>query len=618
MKIMNNKMNKQNLATLLVLCLCVGMLAACTTPGSQTVTVSSTTQATTVTTTTQATTATTAEEATTTETTGTPGLVTPISAEPVTLTAAVMQDEAYGRPTEEVWFWKYLSTYHNLNFEVEQILTSAIVERKSLMFASNSLPDMLLGLNISPTEFVKYGQNEGQLLALSDYISTETTPNIVKLFADIPEAKVAVTLPDNKIYGLPIIGLTYNMGYYNGDCWWYNQNWFTELGIAMPTTVDEMMAALRAIKAAAGTGSIPEDVIPLGGSSNAQMPYWLLMNAFGFVTSGSTFTDMALVDGVPQVVCYDKERFPAMLECLRALYKEGLISQDFFTMDNTLVDGQKANGLYAVSAFLPALMSNKADSGSVADWSDFWAMGTLSTQYNSTGAVADVSATNRFGIGSFAASSTTKDPQLIAHFADFWYSDEGTIISAQRFPGFDQENEYSLGMFTVRWNDKVGNTEAVFPDGKINTVEIGQSEYLTPVYPFLCYQNYMDILYKAWGKTYTRPFTDGPAAWDPYRVAANVDRSNMDRWAVTIYDKFMPSTTASPYPAIVYMDETTAIRASDIKTLIDDFVAQEVAKFIIGQRELNDTEFAKFFTDLETMGIKEYLGFYTEAYKTYK
>ena len=606
---MNTKMYKRSFAALLALCLCVGMLVACTTTESSTVTVPTTTKATTAATT---------EKTTTAATTESNGLVTPISPEPVTLTAAVMQDESYGRPTEEVWFWKYLSKFHNLNFEVEQILTSAINERKSLMFASNSLPDMLLGLGISTTEFVKYGQNEGQLLALSDYINGETTPNIEKLFADIPEAKVAVTLPNNKIYGLPIVGLTYNMGYYNGNCWWYNQNWFTELGIAMPKTVDEMMDALRAIKAAAGTGSIPEDVIPLGGSSQAQTPYWLLINAFGFITSGGDFTSMALVNGEPQIVCYDKERFPALLKCLRDLYKEGLVSQDFFTMDNTQVDGQKANGLYAVSAFLPALMSNKADSGSVADWSDFWAMGTLSTEYNNTGLVADISSANRFGIGSFAASSKTKDPQLIAHFADFWYSDEGTIISAQRFPGFDQENKYSLDMFTVEWNDEVGNTQAVFPDGKINTVEIGQSEYLTPVYPFLCYQNYMDILYKAWDKTYTRPFKDGPAAWDPYRVAANVDRSNMDRWAVTIYDKFMPSTTATPYPAIVYMDENTAISTSDIKTLLDDYVKQEVAKFMNGQREITDTELAEFYTDLEQMGIQEYLDAYTEAYKTYK
>jgi putative aldouronate transport system substrate-binding protein len=457
------------------------------------------------------------------------------------------------------------------------------------------------------------------LLALNDYISQEATPNIIKLFAETPGAEAAVTLPNGKIYGLPIVGQIYNMGYYNGSCWWYNQNYFDEAGVVMPKTVDEMLEALRTIKAAAGTGSIPADVIPLGGSSNAQTPYWLLINAFGLISSGSGFTSIALVDGQPQVICYDKERFPAFLRYIRTLYEEGLISQDFFSMDGTQVDGQKANGLYAVSSFLPALMPNKADTGSVADWSDFWAMGTLSSQYNTTGEVADIPSANRFSVGSFAASSSTADPELIARFADFWYSDEGTLISAQRHPGFDQEQKYTLDMFTVRWNEEVGNTEAVFPDGKINTVEIGQSEYLTPVYPFLCYQDYLSILYKAWDKEYTKKYNDAaPSNWDPYRDAANIDRSNMDRWAVTIYDKFMPHTTGTPYPSIIYMDEETSIRAADINSLLDDYARQEVAKFIIGTREINETELADFFANLETMGIQEYLGYYIAAYETYK
>lgn len=620
MRKMGNPMNKRVLAALLALCLCAGALAACSSSAGQPAPTSPAAAATSAApaTDTPAAETTAAETAAATAPAEVPGTVVPISPTPVTLTAACMQDEANGRPTDEIWFWKYLSKFHNLNFEVEQILTSAIDERKSLMFASNSLPDMLLGLNLTTTEFVKYGQTEGQLLALSDYINDKNTPNIVKLFAGTPGTETAVTLPNGKIYGLPIVGMTYNMGYYNGDCWWYNQNWFKELNLSMPKTVDEMLAALRAVKAAAGKGSIPADVIPLGGSSKAQTPYWLLLNAFGFITCGGDLTSTALVNGEPQVVCYDKERFPAFLQYLCTLYKEGLISQDFFTMDNTQVDGQKANGLYAVSSFLPALMADKAKSGSVADWSDFWAMGTLSSKYNETGAVADVSTTYRFNIGTFAASAKTKEPELIAHFADFWYSDEGTLISAQRFPGFDKENKYSLDMFKVQWNDEVGNTEAVFPDGKINTKDVGQSEYLTPVYPFLCYQDYMGILYKAWGKEYTRPFSDGPAAWDPYRVAANVDRSNMDRWAVTIYDKFMPSTTGVPYPAIVYMDEKSTTRAADIKTLIDDYAAQEVAKFVTGKRALNDAETAGFFADLEKMGIQEYLGYYTDAYKALK
>ena len=547
----------------------------------------------------------------------------------VTLTAAVMHDDANGRPSDEVWLWKYLQEFHNINIEVEEILNpSAIEERRNLMFGSNSLPDLLLGLRITNADFVKYGQGEGQLLALSDYINETNTPNIVKMFNEVSGAKAAVTLGNGKIYGLPVIGLSYNMGYYNYNAWWYRKIWFEELGISIPKNLDEMLEAFRKIKTSAGKGSIPSNVIPLGGGANAQNPTWLLLSALGYMTAGTglpdklELTDLALVNGEPQVICYDKERFPVFLRYMHTLYAEGLISQDYFTLNDEQVNVQKHNGLYAVSSILPVIWPLTKEVGAVADWSDYWTMSTLVSQYNPTGEVGCINDVYKFNVGTFAASSKVKDPALVARFADFWYSDEGSMISSRRFPAYDVKNQFGCGVITdMKWNFDIGRPMITLSNG-LKYGEVADPvffEYINPLYPFLGYVGIVPLVYKAWDIPFSRPYNDGsPPDWDVFRTLENVDESAMNRWGVTCYAEFMPHTTGDCYPTTIYLEEQKEIRAMDLKAVITEFTQEEAAKFITGRRELNDTELTKFFADLKTLGIEEYLGYYSEAFAPYR
>ena len=87
--------------------------------------------------------------------------------EKLTVSVATKRSEQYGKDPDQQWFWIWSETYSGIDFEVDQILSTAVDERKSLMFASGDLPDLLFGINLDTSELVRYGMGEGMLLDLT-------------------------------------------------------------------------------------------------------------------------------------------------------------------------------------------------------------------------------------------------------------------------------------------------------------------------------------------------------------------------------------------------------------------------------------------------------------------
>ena len=79
------------------------------------------------------------------------------------------------------------------------------------MFVSGDIPDVMIGFGFSTSQLVKYGQVEGQLLALNDYITPEIMPYLSQWFEDYPEYEALCTAPDGNIYSFPCF-MAYNPG----------------------------------------------------------------------------------------------------------------------------------------------------------------------------------------------------------------------------------------------------------------------------------------------------------------------------------------------------------------------------------------------------------------------
>ena len=113
----------------------------------------------------------------------------------VTIKVVTIRSDADGIDADKMWFWNWIEYATGVHFEVEQILGSVRDEKLSLLFASGELPDLIYGLGLSTSELVRYGQSEGLLMPLNEYITPEIMPNACAWFEEYPQALAFSTAP---------------------------------------------------------------------------------------------------------------------------------------------------------------------------------------------------------------------------------------------------------------------------------------------------------------------------------------------------------------------------------------------------------------------------------------
>ena len=259
----------------------------------------------------------------------------PITSEPVTIRAAVnfstiMPDK------DKTNIWKYVAEKTNLNFQIDIYKES---EKVDLMFASRDYPDLLMGVGIKGAQLAN-GAEAGDFVELESLLEqyAPTWNTFMKENKLVYNASLAA---DGKLYSLPYIDFApfdRNLR----DQWIVMESWLGELGLTAPTTTEEFKNALEQIKANAGKGTIPADVIPyyfffdnyVGGQFD-------IYSSFGvYVTDGDyVFVDNGTVR--------DQSTNPDIkepLKYLRELYTQGLIPPEVFTDDwNTYVSKISSN-----------------------------------------------------------------------------------------------------------------------------------------------------------------------------------------------------------------------------------------------------------------------------------
>ena len=200
----------------------------------------------------------------------------------IKLKVAIVQKE-YGGEWDDLWISQYFRDKYNIEFEVESIMESALDDKKSLMFNSGELPDIMINMALTTNEIYQYGQEEGLLLACDEYINETLTPSIAKYFEN-DEIRNACTTPDSHVYTLPRV-TSEKYAAVNAYRMSINTAWLEELGLEMPRTLDEFTETLYTIKESDISGVGSENLYPLGGGIGNYSPVPYLLNAFGYVTT---------------------------------------------------------------------------------------------------------------------------------------------------------------------------------------------------------------------------------------------------------------------------------------------------------------------------------------------
>lgn len=524
----------------------------------------------------------------------------------VTLRIAVMCDDVVTDP-EATWMYKFIEECLGINVELEYFYAATRDESVSLMMASGDIPDLMIGMGFSADEISRYGAQE-LFLDMAPYINEKNAPNIYRAFTDVmPNLPAQLSDSEGHLYtlGYNEISLmryaTYRM-YYNWDL-------IEDIGCDIPETLDEFVDMLREMKQYGADNG--QEIIPLGGNYARYNPTYLILNALGYNISqvaneysGGEETLIALRDGEVVMPAYDREAFPAYLETMHTLYTEGLMEQDFYTLDKDTTKAHLTSGMYGVFSEVPGIYGG-------GEFGQAWWGGIpLTSEYNDTPFWPSQDSAS---VGGFAISADTEYPELCVAFADFFFADGNHELPLSG-PSCDR-SEYLCGFEGYHMGEDSQKTwddyEANADDYESVTFYRYEKYCLWAPYTFGYYVEEVDAV-NADGSSaaWIIDIPDGTMA-EQAEYRKTTDNYNEQFAAAQVYT-WGRYETSEISPKNYFFDADTTSRLSELKTLIDDYATQEIAKFVTGARDLSEID--DYFAELESLGADEYVQYYADYY----
>jgi putative aldouronate transport system substrate-binding protein len=279
--------------------------------------------------------------------------------------------------------------------------------------ASGKLPDIILGnQTFNDADIIN---NQEFFRPLDDLIN-QYMPNYKRAMQQFPALRNVSVFPDGKIYSLaknmptcPKIRSHLSI----------NKTWLDRLGLAVPSTIDELASVLRAFKSrdANGNGNA-NDEFPLSFMGDIHIDMY---NPFGITDIFETM--MTVKDG--RVFFYPtSQEYKNALTWVRQLWMEGFIDPETFTQNWSIFNGKRQN------AVAPLV-------GVAFEWTHDAAFGKRSDQYIAIAPVAGPDGKRYaggdpngiFNVQRNEAEITTfcQYPEAAARWLDEFYDNEVTI-----------------------------------------------------------------------------------------------------------------------------------------------------------------------------------------------
>lgn len=481
---------------------------------------------------------------------------------------------------EDLWFWKWCDEKLNIQFDIETIDPSAVGEKISLMYAGNTMPDIIVGVGFSAAQIVQYGQNDHKMMPLNDLIE-EYAPNLTAIFEANPAYKATCTAADGNIYTFPTLSAESNK-LANSPTVLINDRWLEACGLNKPTTLDELYDTLVVFK-----NEYP-DSTPLGGGKKACSPDQYIWSALG-VTASTTKDDDPLAPGFRKgevCVIAGDEVYKDYLEFMHKLYDEELISREFYTLDETTVHGQVAEGKVGIIADVTYGYSD--------DWADWTSVIPLTSEVNDTKVWQSASTIT---IGAAAISPTCEKPELAVRFIDTFYD---VAYGGYLWNGPITDSEDAMGLVGGWYVDESGTI--IYAEQANGNYSSGKEYLLAKVTPF----NGKRPCVKPSNEDMLVLGSKGALSEYEFDLSNPVDfyRSSKNELVAPYFVGVFPS---------IYFDDATNGRINELYLVLSDYVSAETAKFITGERSLDEID--KYYEELNSLGYEEYLDYYVTAYE---
>lgn len=300
-----------------------------------------------------------------------------------------------------------------VKIEWEYIPATAWDEQKSLILASGDLPDIFFGAKAMKTSDIM--ANVEYFLPLQDLIA-EYGQNIQAMWEAVPNTKIANTYPDGNIYS---IGHTMVSRPATEAAIYINKVWLDNLGLAMPTTVDELTEVLRAFRDqdANGNGD-PNDEIPMIGRSLTSKYGPAAMRGY-FQADNCIEYDLAVGEDGKITYLPVTENYKAWVQWVNTLISEGLLNSDVVTIDSTRYKALQANDEVALCGVLTGYTHSNA-----GKWMDEYEVLDIAEGPYGKAYVAANKANMLSGISGWATVSVTescKEPEAAMKWINAFY-----------------------------------------------------------------------------------------------------------------------------------------------------------------------------------------------------
>ena len=319
----------------------------------------------------------------------------------------------------------------NVGITIEwDTMSDSLGEQVNIRIAGEQLPDAFQGVGFSNYDISTYGA-DGVFIDLTPYINEEVMPNLTKILEENPDIRAAITMSDGKIYGLPAaeqmgtagIGLEEDYSIYTVPQFgMINKAWLDELGLEVPTTLDELYTCLKAFQendmSHTYYGNDPGSTIPM--STGFDQWCWgqnVFYAGFGFTNwTNDVCNDLVLNDDgtVDFVSTWDGYR--EAVTYFHDWYAEGLMDIEMFSQSTSQLIAKCSQGQVGVTTwwYIEEVMGDKSE--------DYVFLPILE------GPDGDYNVTVRTGgavnSGNLNITSACGNPEALLKFYDQWYDGE--------------------------------------------------------------------------------------------------------------------------------------------------------------------------------------------------
>lgn len=474
----------------------------------------------------------------------------------------------------DIPFVKWWSEQTGAAIDFQTVANEVWNEQFGLKIASKDLPDVFNG--VGPyTGGDLQALKDGVIVSLTPYMEQGYMPHLSKFYETFPKYADMARTSDGDYLNVPNIrGYGENL---NSNGLVVRKDLLDQAGLAVPTTIEEWDAALRAFKTMGVIPFSPRDNKWL----NTNMPFISAWNMtyFEYQDNGTVKYGAA------------QPEFKEYLQLMHTWYDEGLLDPDYLTSDTKTITAKVSAGL--VGSYVGAAGGNLQNpwyaivEENVDSPIEYIGAPVPTLKKGDTPKIGprydEYTANNGFYMSSKCAK-----PEAVAMVLDYMYSEE-----ANRALFFGIEGtHYNLtadGLVDAYEKQSDGTYKSMGDSWKPGFGDAGPG-YLVGI---LDYAN-KTILDPTGSKiAVPMPLGDNPDALALKK--RHIDEVRQE--ALSLWASF---EAVNRVPALNYSVEDAQARA-DIYKDIETYVYEGVTQFIMGQRDL-DT-FDAFVAEIQAMGV---------------